>query len=344
MKENLLGLTREEIERFVVSLGQKPFRGRQIMKWIYGKGVFDFDVMTDISVPLRDNLKEVACIEGIELAERVSSPDGSVKYAFRLSDGNIIESVLIFDASRVTVCLSSQVGCPLGCLFCATGKVGFVRNLTSGEIVDQIIQIKKDIPGKRVTNLVFMGMGEPLLNYDNLVRALRVITSEFGLSIGARHINVSTVGIPDRIRALADEGFRVKLAISLNATTNETRSRLMPINEKHPIEELLSAASYFARKSKRWVTFEYVLIRGINDSVEDASRLAGLIEDIPSKVNLIPYNPIEGVDLSRPSLEVVERFQRVLLDNHITATIRFSKGTAISAACGQLSGRLKKRN
>ena len=344
MKKNLLGLTREELEQFVVSLGQKPFRSRQIMKWIYAKGASDFDVMTDISVPLRDKLKEVACIGGIDTLERISSPDGSVKYAFRLSDGNIIESVLIFDAPRVTVCLSSQVGCPLGCLFCATGRAGFVRNLTSGEIVDQIIQIKKDIPGKRITNLVFMGMGEPLLNYDNLTRALRVITSDFGLSIGARHINVSTVGIPDRMRALADDGFRVKLAISLNATTNETRSRLKPINEKYSIEKLLSAASYFAHRSKRWVTFEYVLIKGMNDSIEDASRLAGLIEDIPSKVNLIPYNPIEGVDLCPPSLEVVERFQRILLDNHITATIRFSKGTAISAACGQLSGRLKKRN
>ncbi len=335
---NLKGMSQKRLEEFFVGIGEKPYRGRQVMKWIYTHGESDFLKMTDLPVPLREKLSEIAKISVIKPVERYCSGDGSEKFVFELEDGERIESVYIPTEERKTVCVSTQVGCPIGCDFCATGLLGYRRNLTSAEIIDQHLQagLLTGMHGA-ITNVVFMGMGEPLLNLDEVIPAIEILLSNFGFELSSRRITVSTCGIPEKIYNLADSGLRVKLAVSLNATTDAQREKIMP--SFATIDEIIKAAKYYAQKTRRWVTFEYVLIRGINDSLSDAKRLAGLIKDVPSKVNLIPYNKFSVSKYEPPDMKTILRFQAYMLENQITAIIRESRGQDIFAACGQLGSK-----
>jgi len=332
-KINLKGLWIEDLEKLVGDLGEKRYKARQLASWIYAKGATDFNQMTELSKDLREKLSQIAFIDSIKLVKRqVSQKDFSEKLLFELSDGERIETVLMWEGKRVTICLSTQVGCPLGCTFCATGMMGFKRNLTAGEIVDQIVALE----GYHITHVVLMGMGEPLLNYDNTLKALRIINNELGLSFAAKQITLSTAGIPTIVEKLAEENLKIKLAISLNAPTDDKRSKLMPINKKHPIKELFGAVKYFVKKRKRGVTFEYVLIKDINDSEKDAMALSKLIQGIRCKINLIPYNLVPDLPYQKPSEEKILAFRDYLYPRCPAVTLRLSKGEDILAACGQL--------
>jgi len=332
-KINLKGLWIEDLEKLVGDLGEKRYKARQLASWIYAKGATDFNQMTELSKDLQEKLSQIAFIDSIKLVKRqVSQKDFSEKFLFELSDGEKIETVLMWEGKRVTICLSTQVGCPLGCTFCATGKMGFKRNLTAGEIVDQIVALE----GYHITHVVLMGMGEPLLNYDHTLKALRIINNELGLSFAAKAIILSTAGIPPMIEKLAEESLKVGLAVSLNAPTDGKRNDLMPINKKHPLKELLEAVKYFKEKSKRRVTFEYVLIEDVNDSEKDAQELSKLIRGIRCKINLIPYNPVPDLPYKRPSEEKILAFRDYLYPRCPAVTLRLSKGEDILAACGQL--------
>jgi 23S rRNA (adenine2503-C2)-methyltransferase len=289
--------------------------------------------MSDLSRDLRDRLNQISYIENIRpVKSQISQRDLSEKFLFELSDKEKIESVLMWEGKRVTACISTQVGCPLGCTFCATGKMGFRRNLTTGEIVDQAFALST-LP---ISNLVVMGMGEPLMNYENTLQALRIINNEVGLSLTAGKITVSTAGIPKMIDKLADENLKVSLAVSLNAPTDEKRSQLMPINKKHPLEGLLKSAKNFAKKKKKRVTFEYVLMKDVNDSEKDALALSKLVAGIPCKINLIPYNSVPDLPYEKPSEEKILAFRDYLYTRCPAVTLRRSKGEDIYAACGQL--------
>jgi len=341
MKKNLKGLFLSELEDFLFSLGEKKYRARQLFRWIYQKRVSDFKAMTDLSLSLQLKLKEVAYISELKLIKSITSPlDQTTKFLFELEDGKRIESVLIQEGKRKTVCVSTQVGCPLGCQFCATGGMGFSRNLKASEIVDQVIQVGSLMSklekqaGSRITNVVFMGMGEPLLNYQETLRSVRLINS--GLDIGARRLTLSTAGLVPEIKKLAEEGLKIKLAIALNATTDRLRSRLMPINKKYPLTELLRAAKEYTEKTGKRLTFEYVLIAGVNDSLQDAQRLAKISRAIPCKINLLPFNPPPDSKFTRPIENRIERFKNFLYPHCPAVTVRESKGKDILAACGQL--------
>lgn len=334
-KTNLLGLDLKELEGYAESLGEKRFHGRQLFSWMYKKRAGSFHEMTDLSKGLRGKLKQTATIE-IITADRSqkSRLDGTEKFLWKLTDGEKTESVLIPDEGRLTLCLSTQVGCSLGCQFCSTATVGFKRNLTSGEIVSQLLNLQ-DRP---MTNLVFMGMGEPLLNYDSLLKAIRILTSDLGPNFGAKRITVSTVGIVPGIYRLAEEGLKLGLAISLNAPDDQLRSKIMPINDKYPLKELLQAACFFAERIGRRVTFEYVLMGGVNDSLECAHRLSGLLQGIPCKINLIRFNPGRDRRYQAPEEKSVVAFRDYLYPRAPAVTLRESKGGDILAACGQLRG------
>lgn len=332
-KINLKGLWIEDFEKILDDLGEKKYRARQLASWVYAKRATDFSQMSDLSRDLRDRLGQIAYIGNIKpLKSQISQRDLSEKFLFELSDKEKIESVLMWDGKRVTACISTQVGCPLGCTFCATGKMGFKRNLTAGEIVDQAFALAT-IP---VSNVVVMGMGEPLMNYENTLRALRIINNEAGLSLTAGKITLSTAGIPKMIDKLSDENLKVSLAVSLNAPTDEKRSQLMPINKKYPLEGVLKSAKNFAKKLKRRVTFEYVLIRDFNDSEKDALALSKLVAGIPCKINLIPYNSVPDLPYEKPSEENILAFRDYLYPRCPAVTLRRSKGEDIYAACGQL--------
>jgi len=332
-KMNLKGMWIADFEGLLGELGEKRYKARQLASWIYARGASDFSEMTELSKDLRDKLGRIATINGVELVKRqVSQKDLSEKFLFKLSDGEKVETVLMWEADRVTACVSTQVGCPLGCTFCATGQMGCKRSLTAGEIVDQIIALRDN----RVNHVVLMGMGEPLLNYDEVLRAIRIMNNEMGLSFAAKRITVSTVGIPAMIEKLADENLKLKLAISLNAPTDAKRTKLMPINKKHPIKEVLAAVKAFGKKTKRGVTFEYVLIRDVNDSEKDALALSKLVKGIRCKINLIPYNPVDGLPYDRPSEERILAFRDYLYPRAPAVTLRRSKGEDILGACGQL--------
>ncbi len=339
---DLKGLLPEELRALVRQLGQQDYRASQLLSWIHGRGVAEVDEMTDLSREFRGRLKEIGRVSRLrEVGRRVSESGQAIKFLFELPTGERVESVLIIDGKRRTTCLSSQVGCPLDCRFCATGRMGFLRNLTAGQIVDQLLQLGRALQqerGERVTNVVMMGMGEPLLNYDNLVRALRLMRLEHGPAIGGRKITVSTAGYVPGIRRLAREDLNLGLAVSLNATTDEARDRLMPINRKYPIAELLEAAGEFAAIRGRRVTFEYVLMAGVTDSDADALRLAELTRSVPCKINLIPYNELgEDTAFHRPPPERVARFRQLLEERTpMAVTLRESRGRDIGAACGQL--------
>jgi 23S rRNA (adenine2503-C2)-methyltransferase len=337
---NLVGLLPSEMEDLAVELGASRYRGRQLATWIYRKGVFDLDAMSDLPREFRAALAERAEIALPRVERLTPSQDGSHKIVFRLGAGGSAEAVsavLMPDDDRLTLCVSTQVGCGFGCAFCLTGTMGLARNLTAGEIVGQLLRANAVEPGKRVTHVVFMGMGEPLANFDAVVRAIRVFTDpRLGLGYSPRRITVSTVGLVSGIEKLGRENLRVNLAISLHAATDEIRGRLMPVNRSWGLPALMNALRAYPLAPRQRVFFEYVLLEGVNDSPEDAARLARLLRGIPAKVNLIPFNDWDGSTFRRPPIARILAFQSLLLDAGVTTTVRWSKGEDIGAACGQL--------
>lgn len=317
--------------------GQPPYRARQVLKWLY-KGVGDFELMTDIARPFRQELARRACISRLRLEQERQAQDGCRKFLFALKDGNLVESVLIPEEDHYTLCLSSQVGCAMGCRFCLTARRGLVRNLTSGEIVNQILAVKPLLPPDHpLTNLVFMGMGEPLANFAALVRSLTIITAPWGLNFSPRRLTVSTVGLAPFIPRLGQEA-RANLTASLNAVDNETRSRLMPVNRRYPLEEVLAACRAFPLPPHRRITFAYVLFNGINDAPAQARELARLLKGFRAKINLIAFNPHPQLPFAPPPEARVLQFQEILRQAHYPVFVRESRGQEIAAACGQLVG------
>ena len=345
---NLLGLSRQGLEAFFSGLGEKPFRARQLMSWIYRFGVSDFDAMTDISKALRARLKEIAEIRTPEIRSLHDAADDTRKWMLSMDGGQAIETVFIPEPARGTLCISSQVGCAMDCAFCATGKQGFNRNLSAAEIVGQVWMANRELgyqpDGERiVTNVVFMGMGEPLANYRNVVPAIQVLVDDYGFNISRRRVTVSTSGLVPQMERLGEE-CNVALAVSLHAADDALRDELVPINRRHPIEELLEACwRYAERRANRHITFEYVLLDGVNDREADMRRLAGLLAHRPAKVNLIPFNPFPGTEFRRSPDAVVERCRDFLLRKGIRTTIRRTRGDEIDAACGQLAGQVNDR-
>jgi len=333
----LKDFTPAELELWAQQGGQPAYRARQLLKWLYSQNAEDFQVMTDLSRDFRGWLDENARISSVKREKVLTDADGTRKLLLRLQDGERIETVLIDEGERLTLCLSSQVGCAYGCRFCLTGRDGFRRNLTTGEIVDQICAARKEIAqGERVTNLVFMGMGEPLANLAQVLKALEIITSDRGLNFSTRRITLSTVGLIPEMLKLSSL-FPIKLAVSLHAADNDTRSRIMPINKRYPLEELLEACRNLELPRRNRVTFEYLLLGGVNDSPEAARKLAKLLRGLRAKINIIPFNQYPGAKFKAPSPTSVEEFQKILQDEHFTATVRQSRGAGIMAACGQLS-------
>ncbi|MBI5025307.1 MAG: 23S rRNA (adenine(2503)-C(2))-methyltransferase RlmN [Nitrospirae bacterium] len=334
-RTDLKALSEKEMIGFIGGIGLKPYRARQILHWMYRKRVTSFEEMTDLPKSSRRLLEETAFLSNLKLLKRQVSIDGTEKFLFGLDNGKRIECVLIPDEERLTLCVSSQVGCALGCKFCLTGKLGLKRNLKALEIVDQVISVQRLIEPRKITNIVFMGMGEPLANFDEVVEALKRLVTMLGFS--RRKITLSTCGIPTKILQLPEKAPAVNLAVSLNATTDKIRDSIMPINRIYPIKKLLDACRNFPLQPGRIITFEYVLIDNINDTVEDAIRLAKLLKGMRCKINLIPFNPVpDCVSGRRPSDEKVLNFQKILIDKNMTVIIRKSKGADIGAACGQL--------
>jgi 23S rRNA (adenine2503-C2)-methyltransferase len=350
IKKNLKGLTLAELQVFAEERGEKKYRGAQLYSWLYAKAAQSYQEMTDISQEFRRGLSECAVLYNLHLAARRLSADGTIKYLFSLEDGLAIESVLIpstkknsEDDNRLTLCISTQVGCPLDCKFCATGAMGFVRNLTAGEIIDQVIQVQRN-SAKRITNLVYMGMGEPLLNYENVMKSLEIINDDRGLNIGARHITISTAGYADRIRQLAEEERPVKLALSLHSLDNDKRIKIMPITKKFSVDTLIDALEYYYHKKRSRPTFEYILFDGFNDTAADIKAFVKLSRRIPCKVNLIPFHSISfmhpsgiGGALQPTPAPRIEAFADSLRKADITVMVRRSSGEDIQAACGQLA-------
>ncbi len=333
---DLKGLDLDGMVRFVAELGWQRFRAVQLFKWVFQKDVTSFDEMTNLSREARRELARVACVSRMEPSRVVDSSDGSRKLVFELVDGLRIESVLIPEEERTTVCVSSQVGCPLGCKFCVTGQSGFSRNLTVAEIVGQIQAVERLLDeGRRVSNVVVMGMGEPLMNMDGLVPALRILLREHGFNLSHRRITVSTAGIVPGMERLGRE-LPVNLAVSLNATTEETRRALMPVSRKYSLEAVVEACRRYPVGQRKKITFEYVLLAGVNDTEADAARLVRLLRGVKAKVNLIPYNEAPGSEYRTPSFDTVKAFQDYLVKRRIHAAVRWSRGRDIGAACGQL--------
>jgi len=341
MKQNIKDLTRSALEDWLSGRGERAFRADQIMKWIYVRLVDGFDKMTDIAKPLRYALDEHFDIGRLPVAAEQESEDGTRKVLFELRDGNTVESVLIPERAHFTLCVSTQVGCAQGCRFCLTGQAGFVRNLTPGEIVGQVWEVRRRLPEpEALTNLVFMGMGEPLANYGNLLRSLEALTgTQGGMQCAARRVTVSTSGLVPRMMDLGRDT-RVNLAVSLNAVDNATRSRLMPINRTYPLEALLEACRQYPLPRGRKITFEYILMKDVNDSLEHARKLARLLASQRAKINLIPFNSHPGCGFDRPEQQRIQAFQDFLIGKHFTSVIRYSKGVDIMAACGQLRSKV----
>ena len=333
----LAELERPALENALEAQGEPRFRAQQIYRWIYQRGVSDPSAMTDLPRELRDRLGEQFSISTPALVERERSTDGTEKFVLRLADGKQIESVFIPDTPGMTFCISTQVGCAMGCGFCLTGKMGLVRNLTAGEIAGQVrvLAAATDLLDHPF-NIVLMGMGEPLHNYDHTMKALRMLNNEHGLAVSPRRVTLSTVGVVPGLQRLAHEPLMPNLAISLHATTDEQRTELVPPNRKWPLAEILETCRRFPLKKRSRITFEYVLLAGVNDTPEDARRLARLLSGIKAKVNLIPLNPAPGIAYERPSDERVDRFAQVLADRYLTVSVRKSRGQDIRAACGQL--------
>lgn len=332
---DLKGMTIEELQDFFKSLGEPAYRARQVFRWIY-KGIEDFEKMTDIPKNLALKLKEICRVSRIKIYRKFESKkDETVKYLFLLEDGEIIESVKMEHHYGTTVCVSSQVGCAMGCAFCASTLGGFRRNLTCAEMVDQVLAIQEDLR-KRVSHVVVMGSGEPLLNYDELMKFLRILNSELAFNISYRRMSVSTCGIVPGIRRLAEEELPITLSVSLHAPSDDLRDRLVPVNRRYPIMELLDACKYYIIKTKRRVTFEYIMISGVNDSKECAVKLARLLKGLLCHVNLIPLNPVRERDFRRSTFDKIEVFEEILKSYGISVTVRQEMGADIEAACGQL--------
>lgn len=347
-KINLLGLSQDGLEQFLGERSEKPFRARQLLQWVYQRGVDDFDAMTDLSKSLRARLREDAVISPPEVSARHDSKDGCVKWLFASGSGQAVETVFIPEANRGTLCISSQVGCALDCSFCATGAQGFNRNLTSAEIIGQVRHAIRELPRREngepaVSNIVFMGMGEPLANYRNLVPVLDLLISDWSYGLSRRRVTVSTSGIVPHIEKLSED-CNVALAVSLHAPNDELRDQIVPINKLHPIAVLLDACwRYAAKQSNRFITFEYVMLRDVNDSLAHANQLVSLLRDKPAKVNLIPFNPFPGTAYRRSSVDTIRKFQERLRQRGLVATTRRTRGDDIDAACGQLAGRVSDR-
>ena len=336
---NLVGLLPAELEDLAVGLGASRYRGRQLATWIFRKSVFDLEAMTDLPKDFRAALAERAVVEVLEPERLTPSQDGSQKLVFALHGGSRISSVLMPDDDRMTLCVSTQAGCGFACAFCLTGVMGLERNLTAAEIVGQVLAANRllDGEGRRATHIVFMGMGEPLANYAALVKSLRILTdAKLGVAYSPRRLTVSTVGLVPGIEKLGREDLKVNLAISLHATTDDVRSRLMPVNRSFDLAALMAAVGRYPLASRQRVFFEYVMLEDVNDTADDARRLARLLRGLKAKVNLIPFNDWEGAKFRRPPLARILSFQSVLLDAGITTTVRWSKGEDIGAACGQL--------
>ncbi len=335
MKTQLISLEFEELERLISELGEPKFRAKQIYEWIC-RGAECFDDMLNVPKTLREKLAEVSYIGAVKICEKyTSSIDETRKYLLELSDGNFVEAVLMKYEHGYTICISSQVGCRMGCKFCASTIGGRERNLTAGEMLSQIICVQKDL-GQRISNVVMMGIGEPLDNFDNVLKFLKLVNAPEGLNIGQRHISLSTCGIADKIRELGDKKMQITLLISLHAPNNEKRTAVMPINKKYPIEELMSACDYYIEKTGRRISFEYTLISGVNDDVSDADELAALLDGRLCHVNLIPVNTVEESGFKKGSRERIQNFCKRLEKSGITATVRREMGSDINAACGQL--------
>jgi 23S rRNA (adenine2503-C2)-methyltransferase len=349
-RTDIKSLQLQELQESLHALGEPRFRAKQITEWLYQKRARSFEEMTDLSRNLRAQLAEQFSFANIEIVRVLGATDATRKFLFRLSDGDLIESVLIpaspalygMRSDRHTICISTQVGCAYGCKFCASGLDGFSRNLRPNEIVEQITAVEQ-ASGDRIDNIVFMGMGEPLANFDNVMRAVRIINAPWGLSIGARHMTVSTSGLAPQICQLADEPLQIRLAISLHGATDEVRNQIMPINRRYNIHSLLSACDYYASHKKQHLTFEYILIKDVNDADEQAHLLAKHARRVKAKVNLIPYNAVQGLPWSRPAQNRQEKFLSILRDHGVQATLRREKGHEINAACGQLRLQTKER-
>ncbi len=341
-KQDIRALNKEQLRDFFVSQNDKAFRGNQVYEWLWIKGAHDFEDMTNLSKETRKMLDTHFVINHIEVDDMQLSLDGTIKNAIKLHDELIVESVLIPSKSRTTACVSSQVGCSLNCTFCATARLKKMRNLNADEIYDQVVAIDKQsrlYQNHKLSNIVFMGMGEPLLNYSNVLKAIEKITSDEGLAMSPRRITLSTVGLPKMIKKLADDGVKFNLAVSLHSAIDEVRSKMMPINEKSNLAELLDSLQYWYAKTQKRVTFEYVVWKGINDKKKDIEALVNYCKKIPSKVNLIEYNAIDGDGFQQADTKAIEYYVRELERNNIIVNVRRSRGKDIDAACGQLANK-----
>ena len=333
--KNIKDYDLNELKEELINIGEKPFRAEQIFKWLYQEKVKSFDDMTNLSLELREKLKKNYSICNFNILRKQESKDGTVKYLFDVLDGNAIETVLMSYHHGYSICVSSQIGCKMGCKFCASTGINFIRNLSSGEIVEQILAVEQDT-GYRISNVVLMGIGEPLDNYDNVVNAIHIINNPKGINIGARHISLSTSGLVPKIYKLAEENIQCTLSISLHATNNKKRSSMMPVNNAYPIEELIKACKDYIEKTNRRISFEYALAKDNNDNIEDAKELVKLLKGMICHVNLIPINKIENGKFDKSSNENIIKFRDYLNDHGIVATIRRELGSDIDAACGQL--------
>ena len=345
---NLMDLDEVRLREFFESIGEKPFRAQQVMKWIYHQGVTDFDRMTNLGLGLRRSLRQIATIEPPQVLSTKTSVDGTRQWLMGFGGGNAVETVFIPEPNRGTLCISSQVGCALNCSFCSTGAQGFSRNLSTSEIIGQVWQAAKALGHerngtRRITNVVLMGMGEPLLNFDAVVPALSLLRDDLGFGLAARRVTLSTAGMVPGIYRLRDT-IDVALAVSLHAPEDELREKLVPLNRKYPIRELMqSCADYVSEKHKRTVTFEYTLIDGVNDHPEHARKLVKLLRRLPSKLNLIPFNPFPGTRFSCSPEQKIRAFQEIVMQGGLIATVRKTRGDDIDAACGQLVGKVLDR-
>ena len=341
-KKDIRSLSLEQIKRFFLENGFKEYRGDQVYSWLWEKSAINFQQMTNLPKSIRSILEESFIVNHIKLHTIQKSEDGTIKNGIKLFDDLIIECVLIPTKKRITACISSQVGCSLNCQFCATSRLKRMRNLNPDEIYDQVALINKqskEYYNRSITNIVFMGMGEPLMNYKNVIEAIKKITSKKGLGISAKRIVVSTSGIPKMLKKMADENVKFKLAVSLHSAVDSIRTSIMPFNEKMNLSELKLALKYWYQKTKRIITYEYIVWKGINDTIEDANALVDFCKFAPSKVNLIQYNSIDDNKFSQASKENIVLYQRILEENNINVTIRRSRGQDIDAACGQLANK-----
>lgn len=335
MKKNIKNYNLDDLKEEFIKLNEKPYRAEQVFKWIHEMNVTSFEEMTNISLELRKKLEEEFTLCIYNIIRKQESKDGTKKYLFDVLDGNAIETVLMEYKHGKSICVSSQIGCKMGCKFCASTGVEFVRSLTPGEIIEQVLAVQRDEKIK-ISNLVFMGIGEPLDNYDNVIKAIKILNNPKGINMGARHISISTSGLVPRIYDLADENIQCTLSISLHATTDDKRSALMPVNNVYNIEELMKACKYYIEKTNKRISFEYALAKDNNDNLEDAKQLVKLLKGMLCHVNLIPINKIENGKFTKSTNENILKFRDYLNDNKITATVRRELGSDIDAACGQL--------